>query len=138
MQQSLDMPSWYRLASLAVVLGIAIGCDTGPTTFSVSGTVTYKGQPLKSGLINFKEPRGRPLGGGIRPDGTYEFDVPAGEYQVRIDAPAPLPEGHQPGDPLPQGVERLAPLKYASFGSSGLSATVRAEGGAQTIDFELE
>jgi hypothetical protein len=129
MQRVLNM---LLLAGLAALVG---GCGgNGPTT-EVSGKVTYEGKSVTSGLINFMPDQGRPLGGGIQPDGTYSFEAPPGNYQVRIDAPAPLPEGYKEGDPLPNA-PRLVPEKFANYGSSGLTATVTDEGG-QTIDFNL-
>jgi hypothetical protein len=111
------------------------GCGSGEAGTKVSGKVTFNGQPVTSGLINFLAAGGRPLGGAIQPAGTYEFTLPAGEYQVRVDAPGEL-------QPAPAGQEpvmgpRLVPEKFASFASSGLTATVE-NNGPQTIDFDLK
>lgn len=118
--------------SLAALIG---GCGGGEPTTDISGKVTYNGQPVTSGLINFMPEKGRPLGGGLQSDGTYAFEAPPGNYQVRVDAPAPLPEGYKEGDPMPN-LPRLVPEKYANYGTSGLTATVD-ESGSQTIDFTL-
>jgi hypothetical protein len=124
-----------KLLLISVSLCLA-GCSGGGDTTSVEGKVTYNGQPVTTGLINFMPKNGgRPLGGGINADGTYSFDLPPGEYQVRIDAPAPLPEGYKEGDPMPN-LPPLVPEMYANYNTSGLTATVTGEG-AQTIDFDL-
>ena len=76
------------------------------------------------GVINFQATGSRPLGGGINADGTYSLELPPGNYLVRIDAPPAFPPGYKEGDPLPRLGPRLVPEKYASFTSSGLTATV--------------
>ena len=61
--------------SVAVLTGLhlvgLVGCDSGPATYTVKGVVSYQGKPVTGGLINFKPASGRPLGGGIRSDGSY-------------------------------------------------------------------
>lgn len=112
------------------------GCGKSESGTKVRGKITYNGQPVTTGLINFLAAGSRPMGGAIQADGTYEFTLPAGEYQVRVDAPGQL-------QPAPAGQEpvmgpRAAPEKFASFASSGLTASVVAQGEPQTIDFDLK
>jgi hypothetical protein len=114
-----------------------IGCNRGPATKNVTGTVTYQSKPVTSGLINFLPEKGRPLGSGIGSDGTYSVKLPTGKYQVRIDAPAPLPEGFKEGMPLAKLAPPLVPEKYANFNSSGLTATIEEQGSSQQLDFKL-
>lgn len=125
----------FRNVVAFVAIALIAGCDSGPETNSVNGKITYQGKPVTSGLINFRPQGGRPLGGGIQPDGTYQFDLPAGTYEVRIDSPGALPAGWKEGDPPGQMGPRQVPEKFASF-SSGLTATIN-DSGAQTVDFEL-
>jgi len=124
------------MALLAVIVAVA-GCDNGPKTYTVSGKVTYKGEPVTSGLINFRAPGQQPTGGAIQSDGTYQFELPAGEYQVRIDTPPAMPPGWKEGDPPTQMGPRLVPEKFSSFATSGLTATVSGEDSVQTVDFSL-
>jgi hypothetical protein len=127
-----------RLAScvsLLIAVALTVGCDSGPSVNTVSGKITYEGKAVTTGLINFRIAGQRPLGGPIGADGSYQFDLPAGEYQVRIDTPGAMPPGWKEGDaPAPMG-PRQVPEKYADFGN-GLTATVK-DAGAQTIDFAL-
>jgi hypothetical protein len=113
-----------------------LGCNRGPDTTTVSGNVSYDRKPVGNALINFQTKEARPLGGSTTADGTYSIELPPGEYQVRIDAPAPLPEGWKEGDPEPPPAPRLVPEKYASYPTSGLTAKVE-DSGSQTIDFSL-
>lgn len=124
------------LLLLAFVTATVVGCNHGGATKTVTGAITYQGKPVTSGLINFMPEKGQPLGGGIASDGTYSTSLPPGKYQVRIDAPAPLPEGFKEGMPMPKLGPPLVPEKYANFASSGLTATVSDES-RQTIDFKL-
>ena len=125
-----------RNGMLLVAIVVAVGCDSGPNANPVSGKITYEGKPVTSGLINFRAEGKRPLGGGIQPDGTYQFDLPPGTYKVRIDTPGALPPGWKEGDPPGQMGPRQVPEKYADFTASGLTATV-TEDSSQPIDFTL-
>jgi hypothetical protein len=121
---------------LALFLATIVGCGGGGGS-TVQGKVTYKGAPVTSGLINFKGSGAQPLGGALKEDGSYEFMLPAGSYQVRIDAPPVMPAGLKEGDPIPKLGPRLAPEKYADYGSSGLTLEVTEES-PQQHDFVLE
>lgn len=122
-------------AVLAVAALMLAGCGGGDATATLRGVVTMNGKPVTSGGIFFLKAGGSPLGGPIAADGTYEYSLPPGEYQVRIDAPAPIPANHRDGDPIPQ-LPRLVPEKFASFLSSGLTAVVTDESPAK-VDFAL-
>jgi hypothetical protein len=82
-------------ATLALVVGS--GCSK-PTTSTFGGTVCYRGQPVKSGVIYFLGPAPQmQMGMGTIHDGTYTAtDVPVGEVRVSFQAPG-LPEKY--GDP---------------------------------------
>jgi hypothetical protein len=123
------------LALLALPLLVAAGCGGGDPT--VSGKITFNGKPVTDGIINFQAKGSKPLGGGINSDGMYTFELPPGEYQVRIDAPPPYPPGWKEGDPLPPLGPRPVPEKYASFNSSGLKANITGNEDPQTVDFVL-
>ena len=125
------------IACSPIALMVLIGCGGGDGGATVQGKITYQGAPVTSGIINFKGAQAQPLGGGIRPDGSYEFVLPPGDYQVRIDAPPVIPSGLKEGDPIPKLGPRLAPEKFADFNSSGLTLTVTGES-PQTADFALQ
>jgi hypothetical protein len=126
----------YVRAWLGFVLVLALAGCGGEATTTLSGNITYQGEPVPSGLINFRSADGtKTLGGAIESDGTYSFELPPGEYQVRIDAPGEMPPW-QEGQPEPKPGPRQAPIKYADFSSSGLTVTVDSDG-AQQQDFAL-
>jgi hypothetical protein len=52
-----------KLALAGVFLAVAVGCDGGPKLAQLSGTVTFKGQPVPAGYITFTPPSG---GGTVR------------------------------------------------------------------------
>jgi hypothetical protein len=121
--------------SFLAVLILAVGCG-GEQVTTLSGAVTYKGKPVTSGLINFRSSDGKAtLGGPINSDGTYSFELPPGEYLVRIDAPGKMPPWEE-GQPEPKPGPREAPVKYADYPSSGLKVTVSGDA-PQQQDFEL-
>jgi hypothetical protein len=128
-----------RAASIVVVVligGAQLGCGGGAgNSTTVRGTISYNGKPVTFGAINFFRAGTRPLGGAINSDGSYECQLPLGEYQVRVDTPPPLPPNYKEGDPIPQ-TPRPVPEKYASFATSELKATITAES-PQQLDFVL-
>ncbi len=133
------VPSYSRVAlgHLLLSLAVFVGCGGRENTTTVNGTISFNRKPVTSGIINFLPRGGRPLGGGINSDGTFSFELPPGEYQVRIDTPSPLPDGWKEGQPLPTLPPRQVPEKYASFNSSGLTANITGAEDPQSVDFIL-
>ncbi len=130
---------WSACLLATACLSATVGCDSGQSTSSVSGKITYQGEPVTSGLINFLPERGQPLGGGLRSDGTYQFKLPAGQYKVRIDTPPAMPAdwSEKDGDPLPKLPPRQLPAKYGKYPTSGLTVTVNEQSSSQVVDFIL-
>jgi hypothetical protein len=80
-----------KVALVAATLALAVlsGCSR-PTTSTFHGTVSYRGQPIKSGVIYFLGPAPKmQMGmGTIHDDGRYTAtDVPVGEVRVSFQAP---------------------------------------------------
>lgn len=73
-----------RVAALTVVALALAGCS-GLKTFPVSGTVTFNGQPVPQGTINFLDPDGlvAPVSGSIV-NGEYRVRVGAGRKKVEV------------------------------------------------------
>ncbi|RIK80919.1 MAG: hypothetical protein DCC67_08750 [Planctomycetota bacterium] len=117
-------------------VALSLGCGNGGGDATVTGTITYNGAAPASGVIGFVQSGAPPKIATIQPGGAYQAKLPPGQYQVRIDAPPPLPEGWQEGQPIPQSGPRVVPEKYANFTTSGLTATISAEP-QQQVDFKL-
>ena len=71
-----------RLAAKALMAGllvVTVGCsedDGVGVRYPVSGTITYKGEPVPRGTVNFLPEAGteiRPASGEIQPDGSYKL-----------------------------------------------------------------
>lgn len=136
-------------ATSALLVGFS-GCGGGGDGLprqAVSGNVTFDGQPLASGTINF-EPvdlnTGQPATGTIE-DGAYEIDRDAGptpgSYVVRItsarqEAPLSAAEAMEQGA-VPAGEEVVEePIAPKYNAQSGLKADV-TEGGENTFSFQV-
>jgi hypothetical protein len=77
------------LGLAALTLVVLTGCGRS-TTSTFHGSVSYRGQPIKSGVIYFlgPAPQMRMGMGTIYDDGTYTAtDVPVGEVRVSFQAP---------------------------------------------------
>jgi hypothetical protein len=148
------------IAATVVVLGCG-GDDSGlQSRYKVSGTVTYKGQPVPKGSIVFEPtnppmPAGRVANGSIA-NGSYSLTTSTpndgalpGEYKVIIlsssldVAEVAKAQGH--GGLLHQGDESHVkalkgatnplPQKYAQSDKTPEKRTVKAQ--SNTIDFDL-
>jgi hypothetical protein len=133
-----------RLVLTVVVLASlsAAGCrDTGPRLYSVSGKVTFDGNPIETGEITFA-----PVGGAGRPDsglitnGSFELKVTQGSKIIKISAVSNDPKlvGPPPPDMPPGGFNpprEYIPERY-NFQST-LAAEVEAKHD-QVFDFHLE
>lgn len=123
---------------LALVLGLS-GCDggeKGKPTATVSGTVTFNGQPVKVGLVNFEsDPPGNAAQGELK-DGKFSVNGPVflGKYKVTIGPPRGAPP--IPGQTAPIPDMKDVPKKYESPRTSDLTAEVKK--GSNDLKFELK
>ena len=123
-------------ATLVLSMLVCAGCKKASLGESVSGTVTYKNNPLEGGSIAFFPIAGRPVIAEVAGDGSYEVQLPPGDYVVTIAASAKLPEGFKEGDPAPPpGL--VLPAQYTTQAKSTLAATVAADQ-SEPIDFALQ
>jgi len=124
------------LALLA--LATLVGC--GPSALDlhpVSGTVTFDGQPIPEGRIQFRAVEGdeRAFSAPIQ-NGKYELEALAGRMTVEIRASRIIPgefDESNPDEKVPKG-EMYIPARYNT--ETELTAEVPA-GGNRQLDFAL-
>jgi len=125
------LTSGLRVAGCALLAWTALGCE--PQVGQVSGKVTYRGQPLRSGSVLFVNAEGKEVGrSAIAADGRYVMtDVPAGSVKVAVESHGHVPPGlgGPPGDYVP------IPPRYKKAETSGLEYTVTR--GSQTFNLDL-
>jgi hypothetical protein len=127
----------------AVLAGLALalaGCGAGDRRQAVTGTVSYKGEPVRAGTVQFLTDTG-PQGGAVIRDGRFE--VPAahgllpGTYKVSVSAPGPVavqtPEEKAAG--ASARATELLPARYNA--ATTLTAEV-GEGRPNHFDFPLD
>lgn len=116
-----------RLAGCAILLLLAAaGCGDGSSA-TLTGTVTYQGQPVASALMNFHNQGAGPLAYALTDDeGSYSVHTGSqnglapGKYKLAFEFPA--------GSNIPE--------KYLTIEHSGLEREI--ESGANTWDIALE
>jgi hypothetical protein len=128
-----------RAAPAAALVGAAVllvvGCGTAEKPIDVSGKVTFKGEPVAEGSVQFIEDRtGRGAEVNLGPDGTYKVSLFAGEYKVVVTPPYVVDESSGMPNPYYKKVKNI-PAKYHSTETSGLAATVGP--GKAAHDFNL-
>ena len=130
MKQIVLSARWPVLLGLVASVCVGVGCESGgPATGSVSGKVTYEGQPLTAAFVTFVDDE---IGSGAsaKLDASGNYHIPSvliGEYTVAVQNMPPPPGG--------KFVELDIPDKYQDLESSGLTATV--EEGKNIADFSL-
>ena len=116
------------------LLGPSTGCGangagTMPSLVPVTGKVTFKGQPLTTGIVRFEpDDFGRPATGKLQPDGTFVLTtlkdgdgVVAGHHLVSI-------------TDTDSKAKPAVPKKYANGQSSKFVADVSPESKEFTFD----
>src|SRR5688572_22023765 len=123
-----------RRAVAAVVLAalglapLGLGCRQAATTVAIKGAVTFQGQPVTEGVIQFNNDKtGQGAEVTLRPDGTYETTLPPGDYAVVILPPIIVVESKTTSTDMRFKKVRNIPAKYHSTQSSGLTAEVRPD-----------
>jgi hypothetical protein len=112
-----------RLVGLAALIFVtAVGCG-GTTKVNVSGTVKYKGEPVRSGTIRMIGPNNSGSNAIIQPDGSFTLtDVVPGDVKVAIiEGPPPPSKGEAKVVLLP------LPDKVRDPEKSGLQYTITSE-----------
>jgi hypothetical protein len=129
-----------RAAALALLAAAALaGCHSSNKPLTITGTVTYKGQPLTSGIVRFFFGTDRQSMATIEPDGSFAAtDVPPGPVKVTVE-PDPQAAKHRSmgggaNEPAPKPV--TIPPKYADPKTSGLEYTITA--GTNKLEVKLE
>lgn len=126
-----------------MIIGLVLlsGCgSSGPQTVDVSGTVTWKGEPVDGGHIRFipVASTSGPVTGSHIVKGRYEASgtsaVAVGSYRVEITwlREATLPPG---ADDAATPVNAVIPARYNT--QSELTLEVPAGSGSLTHDFTL-
>lgn len=123
------------LAWLALAIVVASGCGAGKPEGSVSGKVTYNGNPVAAGSVNFLSTAGVGAQAPIS-NGTYSVNGPlaTGEYSVYVAPPLPTPQppGTKPAPPPKFDV----PAKFQDAKTSGLKLTVKT--GKNDLPIEIK
>lgn len=139
------MPLWksianYKFIAVVGVLCLPLACSHGPPTGEVRGKVSFKGQPVKEGLVTFLNTKeGGAAEAQIGASGEYKVatGVALGDYVVEIKPLVHIVDT-DPGKSPPAPVEKPAPdipTKYRQQGKTPLRATVKA--GKNEINFDM-
>ncbi len=113
-------------ALVAVLLVALSGCGD-PETVSVTGTVTYQGQPVEQGMIAFVSltaPQARQA--GTIEDGRFTLRAAPGRKKVEIRASRPLPAHLQDAPEMGLKYEDYLPARFNS--ETTLTAEVTPSG----------
>lgn len=111
------------------------GCSpSGPPTYTVTGEVTYNGQPLSKGQISFMPKDGQVAPtGGVIVDGKYTLSSLPGDKHVEITASREEGQVDPAMGKAPQ--RQYIPAKYNT--ATTLDANVTS-GGPNKFDFHLK
>lgn len=106
----------FWLVLLLTTAGCVGGTD-GPQTFTTSGKVTWKGEPIETGRIIFRMEEGDRKGFSAPiKDGSYSIETQAGRMRVEIRASRIIPgefDESNPDEKTPKG-EMYIPPEYNS------------------------
>jgi hypothetical protein len=131
-----------RISVMLLTVGVAAavaGCGQSNT---LSGTVTYNGEPVQQGYLRFASADGSGPGFGAEVvDGKYSTDkVRLGKHTVHVrglqDAPPMTRE--QQMDWRKHGNRYGLPVDYIPEDAEGNGQTVEIATGAKTLDFALK
>jgi hypothetical protein len=142
-----------NLLPLAVLclFSFALGCaPNSPVPARVSGSISYKGQPIKSGAMAFHTADGNSFNAVISSDGTYTAsDLPVGEMVITVNTEVNNTKAAQGGDARrrnrmqtgasagpeapPEPAVKI-PAKYRSAKTSPLTVTLHAGRKVHNVD----
>jgi hypothetical protein len=103
----------------------------------VTGTVTYSGHQLKTGIVKFQAPNGDFATAAIAPDGKFIVtDVVPGDQKFAY-VGGPMNVGSSDGSRNAAAEKAVAvPGKFGDFQTSGVTVNVPEAGGAVTVELK--
>lgn len=135
-EQNELLPNSWRYFGFAVLLSVMVvavgGCGTGDGKVSVTGTVTFDGNPMPDGYVTLTpEGGGTPAAGPIH-DGKFILSATPGNHRVEIEASRFV----GPKNPIMglQPREQYVPARYNS--ETTLREEVTSQG-PNVLDFSL-
>ncbi len=136
------MAPYIRLltvVSLLVSITSHLGCNRGPAEGTITGEVTFDGQPVKDGHVLFTplDGNGQTGGGTIREGKLLAEKVPTGKMKVELHGNKVVGKRKAydtPESPWEDDVAELLPPKY-NFKSD---MTLEVKRGAQDVKYDLK
>jgi hypothetical protein len=127
-----------RCLVLAVAVVTVAGCNKSVKKVTVNGSITYKGQPLQSGIVQFVGSDGGAYSAAsIQPGGNFIMtDVVPGDVKVAVQA-APGGSGSSSGgsdQPAQKGAPVNLPDKFRNAETSELKYTITPDTTELKID----
>ena len=130
--------SWRNGLPSAILLALVCllpGCGkAGPETYSVTGTVTWRGKPVPTGNVMFVPDNGPPAVGLIAADGTYRLRAVAGKHRVGVTAIPKIPSGVELTTYM---AKPLVPARFNRPDESGIVVEVQP-GDDNSLDLDLK
>lgn len=125
---------------LAATFALLAGCGKpAKKMVTVTGTVTYNGQPLKAGIIKFLAPNGDFATANIGANGQFIMtDVVPGEQKVAY-AAGPMSAGSSDSGvraSAPTAKAVPVPAKFGDPQTSGVTVAVPENGGEVTVELK--
>ncbi len=119
----------WRFLPSALLLGAVlalVGCR-GKLAGTVSGKLSYKGEAVTTGSVNFYAPdKGVGALAPLDSSGAFKFStpLPPGTYKVYVQPPPP--EQLPPGSPVKKAPSLAIPPKYLDASTTTLTLEVKA------------
>lgn len=129
---------FHRCLGFAAAIVALAGCSQDTKKVTVDGTISYKGRPLESGILQFVSADGGSYSAAsIQPGGKFVMtDVVPGEVKVAV-IPSPGGSGSSSGAetaPRPKSPPVELPEKYRDAATSGLKYTITPD----TTELEIK
>jgi len=130
---------WYQSRIFAVSVGLAILIGCGNDKSSVSGMVTFDGQPVGSGTITFVKAEGEFVReGAIIKDGSFQSTVPPGSYKIELNAQKVVGKRKQKGfDGKDEEVEITEEL-FPERCNTKSELTTKVNQGSNTVRLDIK
>jgi hypothetical protein len=123
------------IAGMIGLIGCGGAANSGPKLYSVTGKVTFSGEPLKEGDLVVRSVDGKHGAGSKITDGQFTLKAPAGAFVVEITAMRDVPgefREENPGEKVAVR-EQFIPSKYNS--ETSLKMDIQPQ--SKELKFEL-